>query len=139
MWRASLTGVWAALAAPWWLSGRRFAGLLVLSAEPKHTRTQTSAADAQMAIRVSHAIIRLLARIPASPWRNTCLFRSVTECLVLRHFGLPARVSLGVRKASPALGAVDAHAWVETTQALDAGYTPLQPSISSQAHAPASR
>ena len=44
-------------------------------------------------------------------WRNTCLYRALAECLVLRRYGIACRVELGVtRLGKPA--AIGAHAWV---------------------------
>jgi hypothetical protein len=45
-------------------------------------------------------------------WRNTCLYRSVAECLALRQLGVPARLCLGVDNEE-AVDSVVAHAWVE--------------------------
>jgi hypothetical protein len=65
--------------------------------------------------------LSLLSRTWGTPWRNTCLFRSVTECLVLRAHGYRAHVVIGVARASESRTggdvvegrAVIAHAWVE--------------------------
>lgn len=58
-------------------------------------------------------VLRLLARVPFSPWRGTCLYRSVAACLAMRRCGIPAVLRIGA--ASPG-GAVAAHAWVESVQ-----------------------
>ncbi len=74
----------------------------------------------QLSLRSSHRTLGLLAAVPGGRWRNTCLYRSAAECLLLRRDGIAARLCLGVRKdpgdRSP--GAVHdcdirAHAWVE--------------------------
>src|SRR5207237_1359994 len=64
-----------------------------------------------------------LSRAAFPVWRNTCLYRAVAECLVLRRYGVPCRLELGVARLGPrgwGLGAGDdeapkrimAHAWV---------------------------
>ena len=72
----------------------------------------TPHADARRAVRASHAALARLARVRRARWRNTCLYRSVAECLVLRSFGLPARVVIGVGNAADPADVI-AHAWVE--------------------------
>ncbi len=64
--------------------------------------------DADLATTTAFATLRLLQRLPG--WRNTCLFRAVAECLVLRGLGMPATLRLGVARHA---GQVAAHAWVE--------------------------
>jgi len=68
--------------------------------------------EARLASRGAHAAVWRLARVAPSRWRNSCLYRSVAECLALRALDLPARVVIGVGAASPA-DEVIAHAWVE--------------------------
>ena len=68
--------------------------------------------DARLAVRASYAAIARLARVAPGRWRNTCLYRSVAECLVLRAHGLPARVVIGVGTSGDAEDVI-AHAWVE--------------------------
>ncbi len=105
--RLSLIGMWAAFVAPRWLEGGRFQSLLNFEAEAV-TKLQTD-----HAVRTSQRTLSLLARLPKSPWRNTCLFRSIAECIILRRAGISARICLGVRKDNT--NAVNAHAWVETS------------------------
>ncbi|HYJ80684.1 MAG TPA: lasso peptide biosynthesis B2 protein [Longimicrobiaceae bacterium] len=102
---AVLAGAGAALAAPWWIEGPRLAELL----GPPTPRTP--AAVPRGALGAAMRLLSLLSRLPRSPWRNTCLFRSVAECLVLRRYGVPALLCIGVRSEGEA-GAVEAHAWV---------------------------
>jgi hypothetical protein len=73
--------------------------------------------------------LSLLSRTWGTPWRNTCLFRSVTECLVLRAHGYRAQVVIGVaRDSDPWTGSgeaatrrtVFAHAWVECDEFVSA-------------------
>jgi hypothetical protein len=74
--------------------------------------SSASGSDARLAVRAAHAALARLAQVGGPRWRNTCLYRSVAECLVLRTFGLPAYVVIGVG-AGPAPADVIAHAWVE--------------------------
>lgn len=101
---AMVAGARAALASPRWIDGPRLAELL---------REDAGAhADARVprgAMGVAMLLIKALSRIPGSPWRNTCLYRSVAECLVLRRYGVPATLKIGVRSGS---GDIEAHAWV---------------------------
>jgi hypothetical protein len=100
-------GVRSAWAVPG-VIGRRLAPLLerpVSTAAPAST-------DARLAVRASHAALARLARVSGTHWRNTCLYRSVAECLVLRWFGLPAYVVIGVGNGAERADVI-AHAWVE--------------------------
>jgi hypothetical protein len=63
-------------------------------------------------IRASRVVVRVLAAVPGLPWRNTCLYRSVAECLALRRYGVPAVVRIGVRAGQGAETPIVAHAWV---------------------------
>jgi hypothetical protein len=67
---------------------------------------------APFASHASHSALARLAQIAAPRWLNTCLYRSVAECLALRALALPARVVIGVG-TSASDGEVIAHAWVE--------------------------
>ena len=112
---AALTGAWSALRTPLWLRGDRWRELLVPPAQ--------SRAHAQPPRRVVGAaltLVRVLSAVPGSPWKNTCLYRSVAECLALRRYGVPAVVRIGVRAAdgegkTPIL----AHAWVVADPAAE--------------------
>ncbi|MDB4883139.1 MAG: hypothetical protein JWL95_1905, partial [Gemmatimonadetes bacterium] len=88
--------------------GRQLATLLERPAPPP----VASRRDARLAVRASHALLARLARLGGTRWRNTCLYRSVAECLVLRAFGLPAYVVIGVGAGSVTPDVI-AHAWVE--------------------------
>jgi hypothetical protein len=112
-------GLRAAWSAPD-LIGRRLAPLLELPERAPSAEGSDGAdgADVRLAVRASHAAIARLARVPGARWRNSCLYRSVAECVVLRTFGLPARVVIGVgvgvgAGAGAAARDVIAHAWVE--------------------------
>jgi hypothetical protein len=105
--RSVLVGIAVAFVTPFWVRSGRLERLLGRgdeTAAPTHT--------VGAAIEASHTALRHLARL-RGPWRNTCLYRSVAECLVLRHAGVSARVVLGVRRGDGA-GNVLAHAWVES-------------------------
>jgi transglutaminase superfamily protein len=101
---AVAAGVRAALAAPRWIEGPRLAELLRPPPRSGPERRVPRGATGS-ALR----LIRLLARVPGSRWRNTCLYRSVAECLVLRRYGVPAVVRIGVKNGE---GDIEAHAWV---------------------------
>lgn len=147
-WYTMAVGVYATLVAPRWIAGRRLDALLVspdtttahLSHAPEshadqvviddvtnavETTTPSSYAITQ-GIRASRWSLRQIARLPRSPWRNTCLYQSVAECVFLRTLGVPATLVLGVR-AETTTAAIEAHAWVSTAGSQDAGYVPLAP------------
>ncbi len=105
---ALATGGTAALSVPYWLRGARLTGLM----ERDGAAADRQVAAADVAIRGAHYALRLLARARFLPWRNTCLYRSVAECLVLRHYGIPCRLRIGVHNSRPPGGAIAAHAWV---------------------------
>ena len=105
----------AALRIPFWLGTPRLNELL---AEPGHaTRPRR---DPELAVRAAFLALRLLARLQFPLWRNTCLYRSIAQCLVLRGHGVPCRLRIGVTAPAPngEAAPIDAHAWVER---LDAG------------------
>jgi hypothetical protein len=104
---AAAAGIRAALASPLWLSGDRWRTLLEPGAGADQGRP-----GADDAVLASRRALRLLGRIPRSPWRNTCLFRSVAECLVLRRYGVGARLRIGVGREEPGAEGIVAHAWV---------------------------
>jgi hypothetical protein len=112
---AAATGVWAALRVPLWLRGRRWTELLSPPAQAAY-----GAALPRGAARAARGAVKVLAAVPGSPWRNTCLYRSVAECLALRRYGVPAVVRIGVRAAdAPGSGPILAHAWVVTDPAAE--------------------
>jgi hypothetical protein len=106
--RAATTGVRAAWRAPSVIAS----GLGVLIAPPAGSAVSaTGKSDAPLTSRVAHAAIARLARLAPGRWLNTCLYRSVAECLALRALALPARVVIGV--GTGVADDVIAHAWVE--------------------------
>jgi hypothetical protein len=104
-----LHGVRAALAVPLWLREARLRDLLASQGGPGRA---VQPDRAETAVLHSRRALALLARLPRSPWRNTCLFRSVAECLVLRRYGVAAHVQIGVRHDPGSADGVAAHAWV---------------------------
>jgi hypothetical protein len=100
---AVLAGVRAALVSPRWIEGPRLTELLRDPPPRPERRVPRGATGA------AFLLLRALGKLPGSPWRNTCLYRSVAECLVLRGYGVPATLKIGVRNGS---GDIEAHAWV---------------------------
>jgi hypothetical protein len=108
--RAVAIGVRAAWLAPATIAN----GLGTLIAPPAETAISartTALHDARLASRAAHSALARLARLAPARWLNTCLYRSVAECLALRALALPARVVIGVGTGSA--DDVIAHAWVE--------------------------
>ncbi len=106
--RSKIEGVRAALATPSHIE-RSLPELMQPPAE-----RDGIVSDPTGAIATAHRTLRLLSKVPGTPWRNTCLFRSVAECLLLRAHGIPARLCIGVESPEGSLRSVEAHAWVET-------------------------
>lgn len=104
---ALATGAVAALASPWWLTSARFSRLLASPAP----HAAAAGRNPAVAIRAAFLTLRILAWLRLSLWRNTCLYRSTAECLVLRHYGMRCHLQLGVI-ADSGTDPVTAHAWV---------------------------
>ena len=104
---AVLAGVRAALDAPRWIEGPRLQELM-RAPEPAGPERPVPRGGTGAAMR----LLRVLAHVPGSRWRNTCLYRSVAECLALRRYGVPAVVRIGVRAGQGAETPIVAHAWV---------------------------
>src|SRR5690554_6432130 len=122
--RPVFVGVVAALVAPWHLEGPRLKRLLA----PVDGR-RPGAGDVRAAVRWARLGIRVLGRLPFSPWRNTCLYRAVAACLAVRWLGGDAVLRIGTRR-DPGTGEVIAHAWIDGTPdepSEDAGYRLLEP------------
>jgi hypothetical protein len=103
-----VVGSAAAIRTPRWIHGTRLQALMSGGEErPRAIR------DSGLAVGMSRFTLRLLGRLPFLPWRNTCLYRSVAECLVLRRYGVACRVQLGIERDSAAPDSIKAHAWVE--------------------------
>lgn len=105
--RGLAEGVSAALRAPLWLRNERLTALMEAPASvPAETPVPKGATGS------AFLMLRMLQVLPRSPWRCTCLFRSVAECLILRRHGVPAVMRIGVRNEGPPTNAIVAHAWV---------------------------
>lgn len=124
---ALLAGIGAAARVPLVLRGKRLLELMEPPASPA-----PPAAAPRGAVGAAVYTVALLGRIPGLPWRNTCLYRSVAECLVLRRYGVPAFVRIGVRTEQGPEGPVAAHAWV--ARAGEDGAEPT-PGHNERAHA----
>ena len=115
-----LAGARAALASRRWIDGPRLTELLRDPPPAPERRVPRGATGAAM------LLLKALARLPGSPWRNTCLYRSVAECLVLRRYGVPALLKIGVKNGA---GDIEAHAWVvradRPLRESDEGHQPL--------------
>ena len=115
-----LAGARAALASRRWIDGPRLTELLRDPPPAPERRVSRGATGAAM------LLLKVLARLPGSPWRNTCLYRSVAECLVLRRYGVPAMLRIGVKHGE---GDIEAHAWVvradRPSRESDEGHQPL--------------
>jgi hypothetical protein len=117
--RAGAVGVLAALETPRWLHGQRWRTLLDETPAPP-----APAAAPPLALRSALLALRLLSRLPGRRWRNTCLFRSVAECLVLRRYGVDARLRIGVGREVDGPDGIVAHAWVVRPGQADAAADP---------------
>ena len=102
---AVLAGVRAALAAPRWIEDAPRLQELMRAPNAAGPERPVPRGGTGAAFR----LLRVLAHVPGARWRNTCLYRSVAECLVLRRYGVPAVLKIGVKNAS---GDIEAHAWV---------------------------
>ena len=124
-WVGSGRGFWVALTTPVWLRADRLQHLMVEGATGR-----ASTRPVEPAVRAARAALARLARIPFSPWRNTCLYRSIAICRCLRDAGIPARIRIGVSGGEGSAAAADrvaAHAWVESGHAVDSGLLEPEP------------
>ena len=119
---AVAVGAVAALQSPLWL-GRGKLLRLIGQPRPIDLIGATHARRAGQAVRAAHLALRWLSRAAFPVWRNTCLYRAVAECLVLRRYGVPCRLELGVARLGlrgwrrgagddEAPKRITAHAWV---------------------------
>ena len=127
--RAALIGLSAAARAPLWASGVRLKSALEAQVDSDAKRVHTGP-GLVLALRVANGSIRQLARTHTA-WRNTCLYRSAAQYLVLKDFGRPAAIRIGVKNATHQDdGDVAAHSWVlhdgpELVQDTDMTYEEL--------------
>lgn len=110
--RDAWVGTRAALQAPAWIASDRLAELLVLPVDAPPVPHP----EPEGALRATRLMLRLLARLPRSRWRTSCLYESVAECLVLRAHGVPAAVCIGVRRQTDGTPGIAAHAWVARSE-----------------------
>ncbi len=103
--RAYVIGAVSALAVPLQLRGSGIATLI--KGVPPLGRERGDPTDA---LRAAHRMLQILTRARLPGWRNTCLYRAVAECLVLRYYGIPSRVRLGVARPGDEYP-IRAHAW----------------------------
>ncbi len=106
-------GARSALATPGWIGSGRFSELLTLPGDAP----QIPQREPEAALRAARHTLRLLSRIPGGRWRSSCLHESVAECLVLRRSGVPAAVSIGVKRRADGSPGIAAHAWVARSEA----------------------
>ena len=104
-----------ALTAPLWTGGPRLQSLTGWEGPDETGRPGEHApvAEAPRAVEAGWVILAALSRIPLSPWKNSCLQRSVVACRCLRSSGEPAVVRIGVRREPGSSASIEAHAWVE--------------------------
>lgn len=113
--RPAAIGIAAALRVPFWTGGARLR--LAIDGNSRDHIGESAPIDRELAfaLRASTTTLRVLAR--ARPvWRNTCLYRSLAQWLVLRAYDRHASVRIGVGlRPHEADGdsAVTAHAWVD--------------------------
>ncbi len=101
-------GISAAVRSPLWITGSRLQRLVRGVTNSSHVSH-----GAESATRTAARTLRVLAHLPLLPWRNTCLYRSIAECLVLRSCGIGYRLQLGVSRDATSGNSIVAHAWVE--------------------------
>jgi hypothetical protein len=127
--RSAFVGVRAALRAPLWISGDRLRSALEAQVDQTTRRVHTDP-GLVVALRVANGTVRQLARTHTA-WRNTCLYRSAAQYLVLKDFGRPAAIRIGVKEVHHTDdGDVAAHSWVlhdgpELVQDTDMTYEEL--------------
>lgn len=83
--------------------------------------SRPDAAPPTGAVEAARFAVRVLGRVPGGRWRNTCLYRAVAECLVLRAYGVDARLRIGIGTEG---AEVIAHAWVVRGEQPDADADP---------------
>ena len=67
----------------------------------------------ELALQVANGAVRHLSR-SGTAWKNTCLYRSMAQYLVLRDYGRAAAIKIGVQGAPDHRDdhGVTAHSWV---------------------------
>ena len=117
-------GIRVAMWTPFWLRDKRLRELI-----DGRVPSKTRAHDPAVAVRFAHRTLRVLGCAPLLPYRNTCLYRSIAECLALTRLGIPCRLRIGVHRDGATCDAIEAHAWVERDgdSTTEAPYVPLEP------------
>ena len=127
--RAALIGLSAALRAPLYVHGPRLRSALEAQVDLEVSRADVDPAVVA-SLRVANGFVRQLSRTRTS-WKNTCLYRSAAQYLVLKDYGRMAAIRIGVKTADHHDDAdVAAHSWVlhdgpEPVQDSDTGYEEL--------------
>lgn len=127
--RSALVGMSAAFRAPLYVSGTRLKAAIEAEVDEESGRAHSDP-SLVVALRVANGAVRQLARTHTA-WRNTCLYRSAAQYLVLKDFGRPAAIRLGVKHGQHEdEGDVTAHSWVihdgpEPVQDTDMTYEEL--------------
>lgn len=122
-----IRAVTAALQTSGYMRSDRWRELLDIDARvPAATRSCPPSA-----IRWAVRVVRLVSLLRIPGYRNTCLYRSVAVCILLRSCGEPVRLRLGASSD----GVVKAHAWVETNSGAvrfgeSRGWIAFQPATS---------
>jgi hypothetical protein len=109
--RMTLLAPLAAAAVPFYLGTGRWRALLEQNETPDVTSHTNFFGTARHSVAADR-IVRALGRIPLSPWRSTCLYRAIAQCLLFRWTGTAAVLRVGVSAGTHAED-TRAHAWVE--------------------------
>lgn len=113
-----------------WVSGARLKGALEAQVD-RSVAIDSADPSLVRALRVANGMVRQLSRTHTA-WRNTCLYRSAAQYLVLRDFGRSAAIRIGVKSSNHVDdGEVAAHSWVlhngpEAVQDSEAVYEELR-------------
>ena len=107
--RSLYVGLRAALRAPLWVSGNKLRSALEAEAIPD-SRSLLADQDLVVALRVANGAVRHLSKTHTA-WRNTCLYRSMAQYLVLKDFGKSAAIRIGVQGPDDEKD-LKAHSWV---------------------------
>jgi hypothetical protein len=106
------TGLAAALRTPLWVGGARLKSVLESELDASEVHSVPDEALV-LSLRISNGAIRHLSRTHTA-WRNTCLYRSMAQYLVLKEHGRSAAIRIGVapRNAHHDQIRMTAHSWV---------------------------
>ena len=127
--RATVIGLSAALRAPLLVRGSRLRSALEAQVDRNEKLVDVDS-ELVAALRIANGFIRQLSRTRTG-WKNTCLYRSAAQYLVLKDYGRAAAIRIGVKRpAHYDDGDVTAHSWVlhdgpEPVQDTDTSYEEL--------------